>query len=152
MSEADKLYVLTYNEVQIAGYRIFKTYEEGLKEFIKHCILETKDLLSGEDEDEAEADAEEAEGGADEGEAGEAEGGADDAEDEEDEEEYDAMSCVFEIQELQGSEFVTIREYDYDVFQSFIEDKDDILSYLNDVEKNIDELGQIPDELLKLFH
>ena len=149
MSEADKLYVLTYNEVQIAGYRIFKTYEEGLKEFIKHCILETKDLLSeGEDEEEEEADAEEAEGGADEGEAGEAEGEAD----EEDEEEYDAMSCVFEIQELQGSEFVTVREYDYDVFQSFIEDKEDILSYLNDVEKKIDELGQVPDELLKLFH
>lgn len=143
MSEADKLYVLTYNEVQIAGYRIFKTYEEGLKEFIKHCILETKDLLS-EEEDEEEAD--EAEGGADEADEAEAD------EDKEDEEEYDAMSCVFEIQELQGSEYVTVREYDYDVFESFIEDKEDILSYLNDVEKKIDELGQIPEELLKLFH
>ena len=151
MSEADKLYVLTYNEVQIAGYRIFKTYEEGLKEFIKHCILETKDLLS-EEEDEEEAD--EAEGGADEAgeaEAGEAEAGEAEA-GEDEEEEYDAMSCVFEIQELQGCEYVTVREYDYDVFESFIEDKEDILSYLNDVEKKIDELGQIPEELLKLFH
>jgi len=144
MAEADKLYVLTYNEVQIAGYRIFKTYEEGLKEFIKHCILETKDLLSEDDDEEEDA----ADGKAEDAEDGEAE----DAEDEAEEEEYDAMSCVFEIQELQGNEFVTIREYDYDVFESFIEDKEDILSYLNDVEKKIDELGQIPDELLKLFH
>jgi hypothetical protein len=145
MSDDNKLYVLTYNEVQIAGYRIFKTYEEGLKEFIKHCILETKDLLSEDDEDdddECEAEPED----------DEAEEDEDEEEDEEEEEEYDAMSCVFEIQELQGSEYVTVREYDYDVFQSFIEDKEDILSYLNDVEKNIDELGQIPDELLKLFH
>lgn len=142
MSEADKLYVLTYNEVQIAGYRIFKTYEEGLKEFIKHCILETKDLLSEDDDEEETADGDDAEG---------AEADAD-TEDPEDAEEYDAMSCVFEIQELQGSEFVTVREYDYDVFESFIEDKEDILSYLNDVEKKIDELGQIPEELLKLFH
>jgi len=141
MADADKLYVLTYNEVQIAGYRIFKTYEEGLKEFIKHCILETKDLLS-EDDDDEEEDA--ADGKAEDAEDGEAE--------EEAVEEYDAMSCVFEIQELQGSEFVTVREYDYDVFESFIEDKEDILSYLNDVEKSIDELGKIPEEFLKLFH
>lgn len=148
MSEADKLYVLTYNEVQIAGYRIFKTYEEGLKEFIKHCILETKDLLS-EDDDEEAADCDEGADGED-AEDADAEDADEDAE--ADEEEYDAMSCVFEIQELQGSEYVTVREYDYDVFESFIEDKEDILSYLNDVEKKIDELGQIPEELLKLFH
>jgi hypothetical protein len=146
MSTTSKLYVLSYNEVQIAGYRIFISYNEALKEFIKHCILETKDLLTEEEEEDneteevvdKEADPVVEEIGSE----------SDDKDDEESE--YDAMSCVFEIQELNGNEFVTVKEYDYEVFEEFIEDKEDILAYLDDLEKKIDE-NEIPEELTKLF-
>jgi hypothetical protein len=149
MSTTSKLYVLSYNEVQIAGYRIFISYNEALKEFIKHCILETKDLLTEEEEEDneteevvdKEADPVVEEIGSE----------SDDKDDKDDEEsEYDAMSCVFEIQELNGNEFVTVKEYDYEVFEEFIEDKEDILAYLDDLEKKIDE-NEIPEELTKLF-
>ena len=42
----ETIYVLTYEESEILGYRIFSDYKEALKEYIKHCITETKALLS----------------------------------------------------------------------------------------------------------
>jgi hypothetical protein len=144
-----KLYVLTYNEVQIAGYRVFNSYTEALKEFIKHCILETKDLLTEEEEVEVEEEEEEeVEEEVEEEDPVVEEIGSES--DDKSDEEYDAMSCVFEIQELNGNEFMTVKEYDYEVFQEFIEDKDDILSYLDELEKKIDD-NDIPEELVNLF-
>ena len=154
MSDVDtcKLYVLSYNEVQIAGFRVFNSYTEALKEFIKHCILETKDLLNDDEDDDDDEEVKEVEEEVEVDpvveEIGSEEDNKEDVESEESE--YDAMTCVFEVQELNGHEFVTVKEYDYEVFQEFIEDKDDILSYLDELEKKIDS-DDIPEDLINLF-
>lgn len=137
------LYVVSYHEVQIAGYRIFTSYEEALKEFLKHCILETQALLL-EDED---AVAIESLSDSDDTSASEAAEAVDAPESEDD---FDEMSCTLEIQELQGNEYVTTKEFDYETFETLLEEKDDVPSYLDELEKQIDQ-NQIPDEILTMF-
>ena len=125
-----KLYVVSYHEVQIAGYRIFASYDDALKEYLKHCIIETQTLLD-EDDDEDEEKVED---------------------EEKEDEEFDELSAVLEIQELQDNEYVTIKEYDYEAFQVLIENKDDdeVPVFLDELEKNI-ENNTIPDEIRALF-
>jgi hypothetical protein len=45
------IYVLNYEETELLGYRIFSDYNAALKEFLSHCIAETKSLLQQEEED-----------------------------------------------------------------------------------------------------
>ena len=155
-----KLYVLSYHEVQIAGYRIFSSYTDALKEYLKHCILETKSLLA---EDDQEADLAVVEELYNEEEASELSESAEedtesatpldndaDKSEDEDEDEFDEMSAVLEVQELQDNEYVTIKEYDYDAFQILIDGEDDVQEYMDELEKNI-ELNQIPTKVLELF-
>ncbi len=40
------IYVLSYHEVQISGYRMFSTYEHALREYLHHCIIETKSIMN----------------------------------------------------------------------------------------------------------
>lgn len=126
-----KLYTLTYHEVQIAGYRNFSDYETALKEFLKHCITETKSVIDSSSEkstdDEAEAPAE-------------------------DDDNMDEMTCVFEVQELQEDtcEFVTVKEYDYETFQMVIEDMDDIGNYISELENQLNQ-DKIPQDLIEIF-
>lgn len=120
-----KLYSLSYHEVQIAGFRNFISYETALKEFLRHCILETKSVLNSSSDEEAE-------------------------EERSTENDFDEMTCVFEIQELESDEYVTTKEYDYETFQMFIEDIDNIDDYLNELEKKLD-AGEIPEDLKEIF-
>lgn len=135
-----KLYVLNYQEVQIAGYRILTSYDEALKEYLKHCILETRSLLAEDDDCGEEA---EEEIGSD-SESGSV------SESEQQSQGDDELSCIFEIQELQDKEYITTKEYDYECFQSLLEDKDDIPAFLDDLEKAID-ADQIPEDIKSLF-
>lgn len=117
-----KLYTLTYHEVQIAGYRNFSDYETALKEFLKHCINETKSVIESSDEAEPEED------------------------------NMDDMTCVFEVQELQKDtcEFVTVKEYDYETFQMVIEDMEDIGAYVSELQDQLNQ-DKIPQDLLEIF-
>lgn len=133
-----KLYVLNYHEVQIAGYRIFVSFEEGLKEYLKHCILETRELLKEDAASEALSDSA---SDLSESDSGSKSGGA--------EEEFDSMSCALEVLELQDHEYVTTKEWDYEAFQAIIEEKEDIAAYLDSLEQQLE--GAIPDELKSLF-
>ena len=46
------IYVLNYEESEIIGYRIFDDFIVALKEYLSHCISETKSVLDQqEDED-----------------------------------------------------------------------------------------------------
>jgi hypothetical protein len=45
------IYVLTYEEDEIIGNRIFDDYKIALIEFLKHNVSETKTLLEQDDED-----------------------------------------------------------------------------------------------------
>ena len=141
------LFVVSYHEVQIAGFRIFSSYEEALKEYLKHCILETKSVLA-DDDDCCEEDCEEVDGeeSTDNDEDDECDGS------DEEEDEFDEMSAVFEVQELQGNEYITTKEWDYEYFQQLIEDKDDdeIIAFIDKLEKELD-ADRIPDEVLQLF-
>lgn len=128
-----KLYTLTYHEVQIAGYRNFSDYETALKEFLKHCITETKSVIESSDKSSSSEQGE-----------GEEDDGVDDS--------MDDMTCVFEVQELQHetNEFVTVKEYDYETFQMVIEDMEDIGSYVSDLEKQLND-DKIPQDLIEIF-
>lgn len=139
---ANKLYVVTYHEVQIAGYRIFTSYDEALKEYLKHCIIETQTLLL---EDEDEPIIEQIESDSDEV-AGEDEA----AEDEDEDDEFDEMSCVLEIQELQGNEFLTVKEFDYESFEKLLDARDDVSCFLTELEKQIED-NEIPNYIVQLF-
>lgn len=132
-----KLYVLNYHEVQIAGYRIFVSFEEALKEYLKHCILETRELLK--DDQESDAVSELSDSGS------ESQSGGD----QESEEEFDSMSCALEVQELQDNEYVTTKEWDYEAFQALLEEKEDIAAYLDSLEQQLE--GGLPEELKALF-
>jgi hypothetical protein len=144
MTSPSKLYVLSYHEVQIAGYRVFASYEEALKEYLMHCIIETKELLSEDDDTVSEKDdlSESADESCDDEEES--------VEEIEEDSGYDDMTCVLEIQELQGNEFMTIKEYDYEPFQMFLEEKEDIPEYLDELQKAIEE-NNIPQQLLDIF-
>lgn len=124
-----KLYTLTYHEVQIAGYRNFSNYETALKEFLKHCITETKSVIDSSSEKSSKEEEEDPE-----------------------EENMDEMTCVFEVQELEEEthEFVTVKEYDYETFQMVIEDMEDIGSYVSQLESQLNE-DKIPQDLLEIF-
>ncbi len=132
---SNKIYTLTYHEVQIAGYRVFNSYNEALKEYLKHCICETKSLLNSPSNSESSSDFDS------------------DAEKstESNEDQFDELTCVFEVQELQGNEYVTVKEYDYETFQLVLEDIDNIPDYIEDLEKNI-ENDFIPEDLLEIFN
>lgn len=123
-----KLYTLTYHEVQIAGYRNFSSYETALKEFLRHCITETKSVIDSSEESSKHED------------------------EEEDADNTDDMTCVFEVQELQEEtqEFLTVKEYDYETFQMVIEDMEDIGSYVNELQTQLD-ADKIPQDLLEIF-
>lgn len=127
-----KLYTLTFHEVQIAGYRNFSNYETALKEFLKHCIIETKSVLNSPENS--------------------SEDNAEDDEDISGDDNMDDMTCVFEVQELQPDtqEFVTTKEYDYETFQMVIEDMEDIGSYVNELQTQLD-ADKIPQDLLEIF-
>jgi hypothetical protein len=124
-----KIYTISYHEVQIAGYRTFIKYEDALKEFLKHCIMEVKSVLespcssSDEEEEEVVSDSDT---------------------------NFDEMTCVFEVQELQDNEFVTVKEYDFEAFQMVLEDVDDVQEYLEGLEKSLEE-GNIPTDLAEIF-
>lgn len=119
-----KIYTISYHEVQIAGYRTFTSYEKALKEYLKHCITETKTLItspeSSSDGNESDSDG------------------------------FDEMTCVLEIQELQDEEFVTTKEYDYEVFQMLIEEEEDVPSFLENLEKQLDN-DSLSENILELF-
>lgn len=104
----NKLYVLTYHEVQIAGYRVLNSYDIALKEYLKHCILETKELIEEDKEEQSETES------------------------------FDDMTCIFEIQELQDNEYNTIKEYDYDFFQQLLDEVEDIPAFLDMLDKKLD--------------
>ena len=132
---SNKIYTLTYHEVQIAGYRVFNSYNEALKEYLKHCICETKSLLNSPDSSESSSDC----GLSDEEKSTES-----------DKEDFDELTCVFEVQELQGNEYVTIKEYDYETFQLVLEDIDNIPDYIEELEKNL-ENDVISQDLYEIF-
>lgn len=124
---SNKLFVLSYHEVQIAGFRIFNSYDEALKEYLRHCIIETRELLSENEEPVSDAESSN-----------------------EDSINFDEMSCVLEVQELQNTEYVTLKEFDYEQFQALIENIDDVEEYLDVLETKID-ADEISEEILKLF-
>ena len=133
-----KLYVLNYNEVQIAGYRIFVSFEEALKEYLKHCILETRELLKEDCGSEPVS------------ELSESESEEEDAEEEPEEaEEFDEMSCTLEVQELQDNEYVTTKEWDYEAFQALLDEKEDIPAYLEELEQQLE--AAVPEDLKAVF-
>lgn len=43
------IYLLSYEESEILGYRIFNDYDRALKEFLKHNISEIKSVLEDDD-------------------------------------------------------------------------------------------------------
>ena len=131
-----KLYVLNYHEVQIAGYRIFVSFEEALKEYLKHCILETRELLKEDCASEPVSDLS-------------SEEEAEEELEEEAEEEFDEMSCALEVQELQDNEYVTTKEWDYEAFQALLDEKEDIPAYLDALEQQLD--TTIPEDLKAVF-
>jgi len=135
---SNKIYTLTYHEVQIAGYRVFNSFDEALKEYLKHCICETKSLLNSPDSSDSSSD------------CGEISDSDEEKSTESNEEVFDELTCVFEVQELQGNEYVTIKEYDYETFQLVLEDMDNIPEYIEDLEKNLDN-NMIPADLLDVF-
>lgn len=132
-----KLYVLNYHEVQIAGYRIFVSFEEALKEYLKHCILETRELLKEDCASEPVSVLSETES--------EVAGSEEEAETEE----FDEMSCALEVQELQDNEYVTTKEWDYEAFQAILEEKEDIPAYLDALEQHLE--TEIPGDLKAVF-
>jgi predicted AlkP superfamily phosphohydrolase/phosphomutase len=138
----NKLYVVNYHEVQIAGYRIFSEFDQALKEYLKHCILETQSLLLEDDDEKAEVEELSSEEVSD----------VVEEEEEEEDEEFDEMSCSLEIQELEGKEFVTAKEFDYQFFEENILEKntDDLADYLVNLEKLIDD-NAIPSGIVALF-
>lgn len=117
-----KLYVLTYQEVQIAGYRIFASYDEALKEYLRHCILETRELIR---EDEA-------------------------ADERSEDSEFDEMTCIFEVQQLEDKEYVTTKEYDYEAFQALLEEHEDTIAFLDKLEEQVDR-DLVPGEIRSKF-
>lgn len=47
------------------------------------------------------------------------------------------IDCTLEIQEPQESEFETIKQYDIDYFQTFIETKEDIEEYMGELHASL---------------
>jgi hypothetical protein len=137
---SDKIYTLTYHEVQIAGYRVFNSYNEALKEYLKHCICETKSLLdSPVNSSDSSSD------------CGSEDGGGKSSESRDDKSnDFDEFTCVFEVQELQDHEYVTVKEYDYETFQLALEDIDNIPDFIELLEAEL-EKGNIPKDLLVVF-
>ena len=115
------LYVLTYHEIQIAGFRIFPLLEDAVKEYLKHCIMETQSLLEEEQLSQSESDVSS----------------------------ISELSCVLEVQELQNNEYVTIKEYDFETFQDIIDEKEDIDSFLTELDRSLEE--KVPDDILAKF-
>ena len=120
----NKIYAISYHEVQIAGYRVFTNFETAIKEYLKHCITETKNMLESPEPSE-------------EGESSE-------------EESLDDMTCVLEVMELQDEEFVTTKEWDYETFQIIIEDIENIPEYLDELSEQLD-ANKIPEDLMEIF-
>ena len=115
------LYVLTYHEIQIAGFRIFPSLEEAVKEYLKHCIMETQSLLEEEEEDQSQSE----------------------------DSDISELSCTLEVQELQNNEFITVKEYDFETFQEIIDSQEDIDAFLAELDRAIEE--KVPDDILEKF-
>lgn len=115
----DTIYVLTYEESEILGYRIFKDFKEALKEYMKHCISETRAILSSD----TSSDSSEEEG---------------------------PMNCILEIQELNEHEYEMVKEFEYEHFQMLLDGKDNVETYLMELEGMVD-ARIFPEEVLELF-
>ena len=117
-----KIFTVSYHEVQIAGYRVFASYDLALKEYLKHCITETRTAINSDSSSESSKSSDN----------------------------FDDMTCILEVQELDEGEYVTTKEYDYEVFQMIIEDIDDVCQYIDDLEQKL-ECNVIPEDIIELF-
>ena len=111
------IYVLSYeDETSIVGVRIFADLHMALKEYLTHCITETRLLLADDDESES------------------------------------ALDCVLEFHDNVNGEYITVRQYDCDFFQKFLDTKDNITEYLDDLEESLKNCTEVEDQdLASLF-
>ena len=137
---AEKLYLLLYLDEDVSDYKLFASFDAAAKLYLKSAISETRKLLQEvncigeEEEDEAieKIDTED-----------------DDEDYEPDEEE---SSCMMQVLEYNSStkEYVAVKDYDVEVFQSFVEDMEEVDAYLDILEESLDN-DVIPDTIRKMF-
>ena len=69
---------------------------------------------------------------------------------EDEEDQFDDITCSFQIYELEKSEFKTIKKFDIDFFQDILNSKEDLEVYLNSLE-NLVKKGEIPSDIMELY-
>lgn len=116
------IYVLTYEESEILGHRIFSDYQVALKHFLSHCMDETKILL----EDVIDNDKESTSS-------------------------YEITGCTLEIKNIQNNEYETDVVYDYEYFNLLIDQQDDVVEFIKTLENMIGVDGVISSEILEYF-
>lgn len=117
----NKLYVLLYNDVAIADFRIFNNFDDAFIEYLKFSVIETQKLLHDEE-----------------------------SEKDDDSNEFESLTCSLQIYELDNSEFKTIKEFDIEFFQDILSSKEDFENYLNTLKIDIFN-GQIPNDIREMY-
>lgn len=124
-----KIYCVVYIGEGIDNFKLYNSYEYALKEYLARCIKETKLLLK----DDSDTDSQ--------------------ISNLESEDNFSDDTCILQVFEphADSKELLLIKEYDIDIFEDFISEKDDVEVFIASLEDSIKHDVPLPSEILDKF-
>jgi hypothetical protein len=145
-----KLFVLLYMDVAVSDFKIYATHEEALKEYLRASIQETRRNLAEDEEDQESVD---------DNLSTESKENMDSSDEEEDDvadpeyvcdDDLDDVTCILQMFEANGTEYKPYKEFDIEYFQDFLSGRDDLATYLDELDEALSN-DCIPPVVLEAF-